>query len=223
MIEADSLQELAAAYPAIAALPSPLSDLVRRSAARASVPAGHHLFDDEGPCHGLALPVSGCVRVAKMSPEGRGLLLYRVRPGELCVLTLGCLLGHTHYNATGVVEADLVGYVLPPPAFVQLIGADPGFRDMVLASFARRLADTMALVEAVTFQRLDERLAGLLLERGDDIQVTHQQLADDLGSVREIVSRLLEGFRDEGLVVLARGHITITDRPRLSRLAAPRA
>ncbi|MCA9750739.1 MAG: Crp/Fnr family transcriptional regulator, partial [Gemmatimonadetes bacterium] len=200
MIDDRSFADLAHAYPALARLPRELTAGLRDVTVRVTVPPGHVLFDETGPCTGLPLPVRGCVRVFKRSPEGRELVLYRVRPGDLCVLTIGCLLGHSVYSATGVVEEEVDGFVIPQSVFARLIAGDAGFRDTVLATFAHRLGETMTLVQAVTFQRLDERLAATLLERGDDIRVTHQQLADDLGSVREMVSRLLEGFRAEGIL-----------------------
>ena len=109
--------------------------------------------------------------------------------------------------------------VLPSPLFERLLADSTVFRDFVFHLFADRIAELMQLVEEIAFQRLDQRLARLLLARGKDIQTTHQALADELGSVREIVSRLLKGFAAEGLVSLGREHIAILDRAGLSRLA----
>jgi CRP/FNR family transcriptional regulator len=135
------------------------------------------------------------------------------------VITSSCLLGHVAYNARGVAETDLALATLPAPAFSRLVASHDPFREYVFALFSERLAELMALVESVAFQRLDQRLAALLLGKGRVVATTHQGLADELGSVREIVSRLLKSFADQGLVALGRERIEILDAAGLRRLA----
>src|SRR5690606_24883459 len=105
-----------------------------------------------------------------------------------CVISSSCLLGREDYNARGVAETDTVLMLLPRPVFEALF-AEPAFRDFVFRLFADRIADLMQLIDEVAFRKLDQRLAALLLGKGRTLHVTHQQLADELGSVREIVSR----------------------------------
>ena len=124
-------------------------------------------------------------------------------------------------NARGIAETPLTLAALPVGAFAALMVEHTPFRDFVFHLFADRIGELMQLVEEVAFARLDQRLAKLLLARNETVLgVTHQQLADELGSVREIVSRLLKGFAEQGLVTLGREQITITDRPGLQKLAA---
>ena len=165
--------------------------------------------------------VEGAIRFSKAAPNGRELQLYRVLPGESCVITSGCLLGHAAYNARGTAESDLQLVTLPAATFSQLVASHEPFREYVFSLFSERLAELMALVESVAFQRLDQRLAALLLGKGKVVATTHQALADELGSVREIVSRLLKSFADQGLVALGRERIEIRDAAGLRRLAAP--
>ena len=157
----------------------------------------------------------------KLASSGRELLLYRVAPGGSCIITSSCLLGHSDYNARGLAETPLTLLVVPAPLFSRLMVEHAPFRDFVFHLFAERIAELMQLVEEVAFTRLDQRLARLILARKDNtLTVTHQQLADELGSVREIVSRLLKGFAAQGLVTLGREQVTVADRPGLQKLAA---
>jgi CRP/FNR family transcriptional regulator len=183
------------------------------------VPAGTVLFDESQPCQGFPFVLAGSIRVVKAAANGRELPLYRVLPGESCIITSSCLLGHVDYNARGTAEVETVLALLPRNMFDELL-AQPPFRDFVFHLFAERMADLMQLVEEVAFRKLDQRLASLLLGKGRLLHTTHQQLADELGSVREMVSRLLKGFVEQGLVRLGREQVEILDPARLREIAS---
>lgn len=168
---------------------------------------------------GLSFRAVGGIHVIKRAANGRELPLYRVLPGDSCIMTSSCLLGQADYNACGITESDTELVFLPKPAFDLLLTHAP-FRIFVFRLFAERIGELMQLVEEVAFQKLDQRLANLLLGRGKLIQTTHQQLADELGSVREMVSRLLKGFAEQGLVRLGREQIEILDPAGLRKLSA---
>ncbi len=214
-------ERLTALYPSLASLPARELDGLLADAPTMTVPAGTVMFDEENPCMAFPLLLDGTVRVAKTAPNGRELQLYRVVPGDACVLTSSCLLGHAPYSARGIAESETTLMTLPAPVFNKLITGHEPFRTYVFSLFAERITELMQLVEAVAFQRLDQRLAALLLGKGKLVHTTHQQLADELGSVREIVSRLLRGFADQGLVGLAREQIEILDPAGLRGIAAP--
>jgi CRP/FNR family transcriptional regulator len=214
-----SSEQLLSLYPALSQLsPDDLAALLRPEAAM-RLPAGTRLFAETQPCGGFPLVVAGSIKVVKAAANGREMLLYRVEPGDSCIISSSCLLGHTPYTARGETETEVTLLVVPMPLFEKLLAGNREFRDFVFHLFADRIAELMQLVEEVAFHRLDQRLARLLLARGDDIQSTHQALADELGSVREIVSRLLKGFAADGLVSLGREHIALLDRSGLQRLA----
>lgn len=183
------------------------------------VPAGGVLFDAGKPCRGFPLVLEGSVRVAKSSESGREILLYRVEPGQACILSGGCLLGHADYSARGVAEEDVTLVLVAPELFRELMVESEPFRQFVFAMYGERLAEVMELVDEVAFRRLDQRLARLLVERGPVIEITHQKLADELGSVREIVSRLLRQFELRGWVQLGRERVTVSDPSGLAGLA----
>jgi CRP/FNR family transcriptional regulator, anaerobic regulatory protein len=181
-------------------------------------PAGAVLFDEGAPCGGFPLVLSGEVQVARGHAGGRQLELYRVTPGELCVVSTSCLFGSSAMSAHGVTTAPTELLMLSPAGFAQACAHEP-FRRFVFGIFADRLADLMALAEAVAFQRLDQRLAAALLGRGTIVRATHQQLADELGTVREIITRLLRRFERDAWVRCGREQIELLDASALRRLA----
>jgi len=210
---------LANRYPVLAQLPPAARDKLIARARWLKVPTGTVLFDDHQACEGFPFVIKGTIRVIKAAPNGRELPLYRVSPGETCVISSSCLLGHEDYNARGVTETETELMMLPKPVFDELLG-EPAFRGFVFHLFADRIADLMQLIEEVAFHKLDQRLAAQLLGKGRILHTTHQQLADELGSVREIVSRLLKGFAAQGLVRLSREQIEILDPAGLRILSA---
>jgi CRP/FNR family transcriptional regulator, anaerobic regulatory protein len=200
-------------------LPAPQLEEVLGGAVAMHLPAGSIVFDENQTCQGFPLVLSGSIRVVKASSSGRELQLYRVGPGESCILTSSCLLGQAHYHARGVVEQDIEMIVLAPAEFRNLISFNESFRNYIFSLFSDRLTDLMQLVSAVAFQKLDQRLAALLVAKPSPIHTTHQALADELGSVREIVSRLLKNFSEQGWVKLGREHIEVVDAAALKRIA----
>lgn len=209
------MEQLLALYPCLGGLPAELS-LSLAEVAELQLAPGSTLFDEGTACTGFPLVLAGEVRVVKGSASGRVLYLYSVLAGESCVISQACLLGHRHYNARGVTHSDVTLAVIPKPLFDTLLATHAPFRRFVFALFSARIAELMALIDEVAFKRLDQRLARLLVERGPVLNVTHQALADDLGSVREIVTRLLHHFAADGWVDLARERISVREPLRLA-------
>ena len=206
-------------FPVFQGLAADELDAILAEAPLLRAPAGTVLFDAKQPCRGFPLLLEGTVRVAKSAPNGREILLYRVDPGQGCVLSGGCLLGHSDYTASGVAETDVTLLAIPSGPFHQLMLAYEPFRQFVFGMYGDRLAEVMELVEEVAFRKLDERLAQLLVHRGPVVEGTHQALADELGSVREIVSRLLRSFEQRGWVRIERERVTVLDPKALATLA----
>ena len=208
----------AALYPALAGVHPTLAELAP-AVAPVTVPAGTVLFSENAPCQGFPLVLSGEVKVSRSSGDGRSLELYRVVPGELCLVSSACLFRTQPLSAHGITTKASTVLVIPPDIFKRWLEA-PTFRDEVLGLFAERLADLTSLVDALAFHKLDRRLAAALLGHGQQRAVTHQALADELGTVREIVTRLLRRFEREGWVTLGREQIQITNSAALRALAA---
>ena len=207
-----------ALYPALAQVSPSLASL-GIATSPISVPAGTVLFDENAPCRGFPLVLTGEIKVSRHSGDGRSLELYRVVPGELCLVSSACLFRSTPLSAQGITTKPTTLLLIPPPTFNQWL-TTPAFRDDVLGLFAERMADLTGLIDAVAFHKLDQRLAAALLGRGQDLSLTHQTLADELGTVREMVTRLLRRFEREGWVELAREHITIRNSGALRDLAS---
>lgn len=220
----DLLAALRALAPGLPDLPPELRSDLAGGAQPVAIPEGEVLFSDGDPGRGLWLVTEGTIRVTRASADGRELQLYRVRRGETCLLSLSALLSDGVYAGTGVAETDVRGFWIPRELARRLVEDLPEFRAQILAGYARQVTGLLDLIVAVAFDRLDRRLAALLLRRieesGDtSVEATHQRLADELGSVREIVSRILEEFAGRGVVRLGRKRIRVVDRARLARLA----
>ncbi len=215
---------LAGLYPELTEVLPPgwADDAGLAAAGPVDVPAGTVLFDEGAPCRGFPLVLDGEVQVARGTPNGRAIELYRVQPGEICVVSAACLFGQTALAAHGVALRASRLLLLPAPLFLRWSSHEP-FRRHLFGLFAARMADLIALTEAVAFQRLDQRLAAALLGRGAVLHVTHQQLADELGTVREIVTRLLRRFEQSGWVALGRERVQVLDAAALRAFAATRS
>ena len=207
-------------YPMLKSLPAVDLDRLLASAAYVKAPAGAVMFDEGEACQGFPLLLSGVARIVKAAPNGRELHLYNVAPGDACILTSSCILGKTNYHARGSAQTEVEAVMLSPAAFRALFYELEEFRDYVFCRYSERLTELLQLVSAVAFQKLDQRLAAALIAKPKPIRETHQALADELGSLREIVSRLLKNFAEQGWVRLGREHIEILDESGLRKVAA---
>ncbi len=191
-------------------------------ASRVHLKAGQQVFFPGAPCANYLMVEAGSVRVSTVTESGRDLLLYRVGPGEACVVTTTCLLNARDYDVFGVAETDVEALVLPKAQFDAVLAASALFRRYVFGQYGERLQGLIALVQEVADRQVDRRLARFLAEQAADgaVYMTHQAIAAELGTAREVVSRLLKDFSAQGLVVIERGKITIRDETALSHYAA---
>lgn len=187
------------------------------------MPLGSRIFGYGQAPENFLLLIDGRIRVQQVSETGREIVLYRVIAGESCPLTTACLMGYEGYTAEAIAESDIRAVAIPRAVFDDLIGRSPEFRRFVFTAFSHRLTNLFRLIDDVAFARMDIRLASKLLElsgAGDTLTVTHQQLASELGTAREVISRQLNEFQRRGWVSAVRGSVTIADRAGLQKLAA---
>lgn len=210
-------------FPSLSQVDDPVGRALLHEAHAMQVPEGTVVFRPGSACEHYLLVVDGSVRVQQTSASGREIVLYRVQRGESCVLTTSCLLGDSRYSAEGVCETPVKAIAIPADRFMKGIEHSPGFRRFVFRGYGQRITELMTLIDEVAFGRLNTRLAHRLLELAHDSDTlyrTHHDLAVELGSAREVISRALKDFERHGWVHLARGHIDLLDRPALQALAS---
>jgi len=212
-------------FPDLARLPVDVLSALKQSSRVVSLPAGTLVFGPGQPPTSYLLLLSGTVRVHQVSESGREIVLYRVMAGESCAMTTACLMADDLYQAEGVAELPVEAVAIPRETFDQAIAASADFRRFVFAALSNRMTNLFKLIEEVAFSRVDIRLAQRLIELADSegrVAMTHQQLASELGTAREVISRQLLEFQRRGWVETARGGLTVTAPTDLKRLAGTR-
>jgi CRP/FNR family transcriptional regulator len=178
---------------------------------QAELPRGHQIYWQGDACHGIAFLFAGAVRVYKCSVTGREISLYEIVPGETCILNASCIIGRQGYPANAVTLAACRTLLIPADTFRQLMSHHEPLRIFIYSLLGQRLAEIMELVEEVAFRRMDDRLRDYLLEKSADgiLRATHQSIANDLGTSREVVTRLLRDLEQRGEVGVSRNEITL--------------
>ncbi|SDH73811.1 Crp/Fnr family transcriptional regulator [Roseospirillum parvum] len=221
-----SIDRLIAGFPSLQGIDAAARHRLETAGTLVRLPAGSRLFGMGSPCQGYLMVLAGSVRVQKVGESGREIVLYRVEAGQTCVLTTACLLTGADYDAEGIAETEIEGVMLSDGTFQALLAGSAPFRACVFGAFAARLSDLLELVEDVAFGRLDVRLAQALTRglaeaaAASSLKTTHQDLASELGTAREVISRQLKEFERRGWVALGRGRIELLDPAALRRLAA---
>ena len=182
------------------------------------IPAGRDVFIEGDHVDAIALLISGVVRVYKIGETGREITLYRFGNGESCILTANAILSQKNFPAVATVEKEAEAVMIPADTFRDWVRRYDLWREFVFELLSERLSSVMAIVEEVAFRRMDVRVASLLKERSqgsDPVHVTHQEIAAELGSSREVISRILEDFSAQGMISASRGKIKILDQEAL--------
>ena len=207
-------------FPPLLNLETNAREILSKTARIVEAPIGTIGYREGGVCGAYVMRLAGQSRVYKMSAGGREILLYRVNAGETCVITTTCLLGNSNYPASTIVEEPIRDVIIPSAAFNQLMIDSKVFRTFVMTNYGALISDLIVLLDEVAFHSLDARLAKLLLDAGSaTISRTHQLMADELGTAREVVSRQLKRFEQKGWVQLGGGHVEISNRTKLEVLA----
>lgn len=180
----------------------------------ATFPPGASLFRAGDQCQGLPLVLNGSIKVQITGTSGNGIVLYRMVADDICTLSIGCLMTGHGYRAEAVVEEAAEAAMVSREVFERLMDQSSAFRRGVMQSYGQRLDDLMLLVEEVAFRRMDQRLEECLCGRSinGSLNMTHQALAEELGTAREVVSRLLKEMERQGKIKLSRGCIVLTEK-----------
>ncbi len=186
------------------------------------LPAGYQVFRQGDACRSYLLVVEGRVRVQALSAGGREVVLYRVTDAQSCVITTSCLISDETYPADGVTETETTALVISQGVFNEALSCSSAFRRFVFANQGKRLGDLIHRIEDVAFGRVDVRLARLLFDRGQHLDgvvtATHQQLASELGTAREVISRQLKSFEKRGWIRVSRGSVEVLQPAALVKI-----
>jgi len=191
-----------------------LRAVIAARGSRVHCPDGHGLFRPGDRCENYLIPLSGAVRVEQMGATGRSVVLYRVGPGDSCVMTTSCLLSHEPYQAYGFAEGDVDAIAISAAGFRELLNQQVEFRNLALSVFSQRIIELVEVIDQLLVHRVDRRLAAWLVGRapeGGTVISTHQAVASELGTAREMVSRILKEFERRGWISLTRGQVEIND------------
>ena len=186
--------------------------------------AGELIHNGDADCVGLLLVKSGRLRVFMLSEDGRESTLYRLLPGEICLFSASCMMPQIAFAVTVTAEAPSEVLVLPPDVYKAVMAESAPLANFTNELIAARFSDVMWLIEQILWKSFDRRLAAFLLaeaklEHSATLHLTHEAIANHMGTAREVVTRMLRYFQGEGWVKLARGTLQLTDEPSLRALA----
>ena len=193
-------------------------ETILKLAHKIQAPAGSVLFRQGDSCNNFIMVTSGRVKVVAHSHTGREVLLYRIENKGTCVLTTSCLLGKQSYPAEGIAETDITAYLLPESAFEQALNQSSDLRKFIFSSYANPLSEVIELVQSIAFESIETRLVEYLIKNNDSsmtITCSHQQIANELGTAREVISRQLKRLEQQGIIRLERGKVLICDFDQL--------
>lgn len=214
MLDAEQFRRITFAMPFLQGADELLRQELRQKAQFAKIPAGHDVFVDGDRVDGIALLLSGVVRVYKIGETGREITLYRFGLGQSCILTANAILSQKSFPAIATVEEDAEAVMIPAEVFRTWVSRYDLWREFIFNLLTERLSTVMAVVDEVVFKRMDRRVASLLLDQAkaqNPMRITHQEIAAELGSSREVISRILEDFSKEELIESGRGTVEVLD------------
>lgn len=205
-------------------------EMIEHSAYLQHAKVGTVLLDSSKSCSQVYFVVKGRIRLYRILPDGKEITLYRIRENEICLFSLSCILDHVPLDAIAHVETETELLVLPENVVMALMDQNRAFRNFLFKRLLEALSEVMFLVEELTFQSMNQRLARYLLSHMADhhthhrshyncVRITHERIAQELGTAREVVSRLLKEFESELILELSRGRISVIDTDKLKKIA----
>ncbi|RRC99037.1 Crp/Fnr family transcriptional regulator [Amphritea balenae] len=210
----NSIEQLQQQFPVLAELDQSGMEILAR-AQRVELPADQIVFHQGDACNNYIIVVSGTVKVLGRNAAGREIVLYRIEQQGSCVLTTSCLLGEEAYPAEGITETDVVAFLIPLAEFRKALAESESLRRFIFDSYGERLAKMIGLVQEIAFERIEKRLARYLIEHcgpGYILLRSHQEIADELGTAREVVSRQLKAFEQKEWIALSRNQILFVNK-----------
>jgi len=222
---AASLEQRLKAFPFLKQISAASCELLSGKLGSLDIPTDTLLLQEGDDCQTLLLVETGDIRVYRQAENGRAITFYHVFPGESCVLGINCLLGEQDYPALAVTDGACRALTIPATVFRQLFREDSAVQQFVTDLFSRRMGSLMLLIGEVAFGRMDQRLARFIYETAKKqpgefhpITLSHEQIALQLGTAREVISRLLQQFSEEGLIKLERLRISLQKPEKVQQI-----
>ncbi len=217
------IAELKELFPFLRSGDQRLFDMFMQSASLTTIDPGEYICHEGTSCGHLPLVTQGTARVFKLGENGREITLYRIDPGESCVLTASCILSKQAFPASAISETKISAVVIPAHKVVEWLTDSASWRDYIFGLVSQRLANVISVIEEVVFRRMDRRIADYICQHqsldGSPLKATHQSIASDLGTSREVVSRILKDLESKQLVKISRGAIEVADSEGLRKKA----
>ena len=216
----DHLQQIIAKYPFLKDPDKKLVDDISKCGTYEKIPKGEYVFLENENCNFFSFVLSGEVRVFKAGESGREITLYRFGIGESCILTLSCLLGSNNFPAIAVTEDDVEVILVPSKVIRDWFTSCQSFRDYAFDILSRRLSDVIMVINEIAFKRVDARVSDYILNNSDQngaLTTTHKKIAIDLGTSREVITRILKEMEENNILDISRGKITIKDKAGLKK------
>ncbi|MDD2441606.1 MAG: Crp/Fnr family transcriptional regulator [Clostridiaceae bacterium] len=209
----DEIRQIEALFPVLTRIAQKDRQVIYAAGQLIELPVGQMLMQQNQQCQFIPLVLTGQLRVYTLSSSGREMTLFRTGPGDTCVLSIACQIKNQDFPALAQVEEAARLFMVPVPVYLQVLAGQPAWKDYIILTLYGHLTSTMQTLEAVAFNRTDRRLAEWLLSHrvgsGEEIACTHEAIAVELGTAREVVSRLLGELKSQGAVALGRGKIRI--------------
>ncbi len=217
MITPEILEKLKTAYPFLRALSENETESIRQYSLLKTLPAGETVFLKGDTCSFFAFILAGRVRVFKTGETGRQITLYRFEKGESCILTASCIMSKNTFPAEAEVEEEIETVLIPNELLREFVKEYDPWRKYFFDLLSTRLSEVMEIVEEVAFRKMDSRIVEYINNNsaGGVLNATHLEIASELGTSREVVSRILKDFEKEKLIILDRGKIIIINSLKL--------
>jgi len=221
----DFTEKLQASFPFLNKLKVDMLKKFMETIIIGKYPKGTMILEEGSSCTNMVFVLNGTIRVYKLSPEGKEITLYRLGNGETCVLSVSCIMGDLNYPAMAEVEEEVTLGIIPAEFYKELFLSEAACQQFIFNTISTRLQEVMLLIDEVVFKNMDTRLATFILQKLDKdnievkIDMTHEKIAIELGTAREVVSRLLKDFEKKNIVGLSRGKIIVKDKEFLKKIA----
>lgn len=188
--------------------------LLREGVVKKELNKGQIMMGDHNHCNGIPMVVKGSLRLFRISDKGREMTLYRINEGDVCILAAVCVMGNVAYDFATEAEEDSTLLAIPADIFKELLMRSEVFKSFVFNTLAQKLILSIETIEMLIFDSIEDRILEYLAQNVDnlgEVQTTHEKMAIDLGSSREVISRQLKKMADKNMLMLKRGKILLKD------------